>query len=56
MEILNPFVYGRVRVAVFDFDGTLSILRREWTQIMHDLMLDALDQTRVGALLQRAYV
>ena len=45
MEILNPFVYGRVRVAVFDFDGTLSILRREWTQIMHDLMLDALLET-----------
>jgi phosphoglycolate phosphatase-like HAD superfamily hydrolase len=42
MEILNSFVHGRVRVAVFDFDGTLSVLRREWTHIMHDLMIEAL--------------
>ena len=34
-----------VRVAFFDFDGTLSLLRDGWQQVMFDMMVDALRQT-----------
>ncbi len=40
MEIINPAISrGRIRVAIFDFDGTLSLLRSGWVEIMHALML-----------------
>lgn len=46
MEIINPAITrGRVRVAIFDFDGTLSLLREGWTEIMHALILDELLRT-----------
>ena len=36
LEILNPQVkLGRVRYALFDFDGTISIIRREWERIRY---------------------
>lgn len=39
MEIIHPdFARGKARVALFDFDGTLSLLRRDWVTIMHALM------------------
>src|SRR4051812_35605431 len=35
MEILNPAVVrGRIRHAVFDFDGTLSLVREGWQDVM----------------------
>ncbi len=46
MEIINPNLpRGHIRVAIFDFDGTLSLLRRGWTQIMHALMSSELLKT-----------
>jgi phosphoglycolate phosphatase-like HAD superfamily hydrolase len=46
MELINPNVpRGKVRCAVFDFDGTLSLLREGWPQIMRAVMLDALMAT-----------
>lgn len=46
MEIINPNLpRGQIRVAVFDFDGTLSLLRRGWTEIMHALMRSELLKT-----------
>lgn len=46
MEIINHNIArARIRVAVFDFDGTLSLLRRGWTEIMHDLMVRELANT-----------
>jgi len=33
---------GRVRVAVFDFDGTLSLIREGWPEVMIPLMVDHL--------------
>lgn len=46
MEIINPNIpSGHIRVAIFDFDGTLSLLREGWTEIMHSLMLNQLMQT-----------
>ena len=36
---------GRVRVAVFDFDGTLSLIREGWPEVMIPLMVEHLAQT-----------
>jgi phosphoglycolate phosphatase len=36
---------GRLKFAVFDFDGTLSLVRAGWQQIMSDLMVDVLQET-----------
>lgn len=45
LNILNPDVsarLGRVRHVVFDFDGTLSVLREGWETVMIPLMLEAI--------------
>lgn len=45
MRIINPAVlarFGRVRHAVFDFDGTISVLRQGWEPVMEMVMLEAL--------------
>src|SRR5215475_1364946 len=40
IEIINPAVRrGAFRVALFDFDGTLSLIREGWPRVMVDLML-----------------
>lgn len=40
VELVNPAVRrGAFRVAVFDFDGTLSLIREGWPRVMVDLML-----------------
>ena len=46
LEILRPNpASGRLRHAVFDFDGTLSLLRAGWQAVMADLMVEALRAT-----------
>ena len=46
LEILRPNpAPGRLRFAVFDFDGTLSLLRTGWQRVMADLMVEALQGT-----------
>ena len=46
LEILRPNpAPGRLRFAVFDFDGTLSLLRTGWQRVMADLMVEALQAT-----------
>jgi phosphoglycolate phosphatase-like HAD superfamily hydrolase len=46
LEILIPNpAPGRLRQAVFDFDGTLSLVRTGWQQVMADQMADALRAT-----------
>jgi len=46
LEILRPNpAPGRLRFAVFDFDGTLSLLRMGWQGVMADLMVEALQAT-----------
>jgi phosphoglycolate phosphatase len=43
VEVVNPRVRrGPFRAAVFDFDGTLSLIREGWAGIMADLGLDLL--------------
>ncbi len=46
IELVNPnFLRGAIRCAVFDFDGTLSLLREGWHAIMATQMFEALRQT-----------
>ncbi len=46
IEILNPALpRGGFRSALFDFDGTLSLLREGWPQVMIPMMVDVLRQT-----------
>ena len=46
LEIIRPNpAPGRLRFAVFDFDGTLSLLRTGWQGVMADLMVKALQAT-----------
>lgn len=48
IEIINPQrprSASGIRCAVFDFDGTLSLLRAGWFELMHAQMVDALMQT-----------
>lgn len=43
IEIVTPDIErGRIRYAVFDFDGTVSILREGWQNIMAPVMIDAI--------------
>lgn len=41
LEVLNPqVVTGKTRYALFDFDGTISVIRRGWHEIMIALMVE----------------
>src|SRR5438445_4482182 len=46
IEILNPGLpRGRFRSALFDFDGTLSLIREGWPQVMIPMMVGVLRAT-----------
>jgi phosphoglycolate phosphatase-like HAD superfamily hydrolase len=46
MEILHPDLpRGRFRSVLFDFDGTLSLIREGWPQVMIPMMVECLRQT-----------
>lgn len=46
IEIVNPALpRGRFRSVLFDFDGTLSLIREGWPQVMIPMMVDVLQQT-----------
>ena len=43
VELINPAVRrGPFKVALFDFDGTLSLIREGWPRVMVDLMMSHL--------------
>lgn len=42
LEIIRPISAGRVRFVLFDFDGTLSLIREGWRQVMIPMMVEAL--------------
>src|SRR5258708_21762223 len=45
IEILrHDLPRGRFRSALFDFDGTLSLIREGWPQVMIPMMVDVLQQ------------
>lgn len=46
IEVLrDDFRRGEFRVALFDFDGTLSLIRRNWQAVMIPMMIDVLTAT-----------
>ena len=46
IEIIHPnIVRGRIRHALFDFDGTLSLIREGWQDVMIPLMVEWLLET-----------
>jgi len=46
MEIINPHhPRGPFQAAIFDFDGTLSLLRRNWQEVMIPMMVEILAAT-----------
>lgn len=49
MESIRPGASAaRARVAVFDFDGTLSIIRSGWMDVMVPMMIDILVDLKTG--------
>jgi phosphoglycolate phosphatase len=46
IEIIHPDLpRGRFRSVLFDFDGTLSLIREGWPQVMIPMMVDVLRET-----------
>lgn len=46
IEVHRPdFVRGRFRAVLFDFDGTLSLIRRNWQDVMIPMMVEVLADT-----------
>src|SRR5919205_3528958 len=46
IEVLRPDLpRGRFRSVLFDFDGTLSLIREGWPQVMIPMMIAALRET-----------
>ena len=49
IEIISSGVNaGATRVVLFDFDGTLSLIRAGWVEVMAPMMVDLLLETRSG--------
>lgn len=49
IEIIHPNIpRGYIRFALFDFDGTLSLIREGWQEVMISMMVDILRQTPKG--------
>ncbi len=47
--LLNPNIQrGRIRCALFDFDGTLSLLRAGWQDVMVPMMVEILLDLKTG--------
>jgi phosphoglycolate phosphatase-like HAD superfamily hydrolase len=45
LEIIHPFPRGQFKFALFDFDGTISLIREGWQKIMIPMMIELLLQT-----------
>jgi phosphoglycolate phosphatase len=44
-ELINRFECGNFKFALFDFDGTVSLIREGWQKIMIPMMIELLMQT-----------
>lgn len=56
VEVISPqFPRGHFRAAIFDFDGTLSLLRRNWQDVMIPMMVDELRATGTGETPEQLY-
>jgi phosphoglycolate phosphatase len=46
IEVINPRIErGRIRFALFDFDGTISLIREGWQDVMIPMMVEVLLET-----------
>jgi len=46
IELIHPHILrGHIRAALFDFDGTLSLIREGWQGVMISMMVELLTQT-----------
>src|SRR5687768_1479741 len=46
IELVNPAITrGRIRSVLFDFDGTLSVIREGWQDVMIPMMVEELMRT-----------
>ena len=52
IEIINKIKSGHIRFAVFDFDGTISLIREGWQQIMIPMMVEILQGTGTNESLE----
>ena len=49
IEIINPNIErGSIRFALFDFDGTLSLIREGWQGVMIPMMVEVLQELHTG--------
>ena len=49
IEIRNPEIQrGRLRFCLFDFDGTISLIREGWQEVMIPMMVDLMRATNSG--------
>lgn len=48
IEILHPASAANARIVLFDFDGTLSLIRTGWLAVMVPMMVEELAQTPAG--------
>lgn len=49
IEAIRPGVTAtRAKVALFDFDGTLSLIRSGWVEVMVPMMVEILAETKSG--------
>ncbi|MBM4000386.1 MAG: HAD family hydrolase [Planctomycetes bacterium] len=51
--IRGDFPRGAFRAVIFDFDGTLSLLRRNWQDVMIPMMVEILAETGTGESSER---
>ena len=47
-EIIHPYAGGGVRCALFDFDGTISLIREGWQQIMTPYFCECVEALGTG--------
>ncbi len=53
--VQGDFPRGDFRAVLFDFDGTLSLIRRNWPQVMIPLMVEVLQATGTGEAREALY-
>ena len=49
IEVITPDLQrGRLKFCLFDFDGTISLIREGWQEVMIPMMVDLLEETNSG--------
>jgi len=48
LEIIRPASAAQAKVVLFDFDGTLSLVRTGWMQVMVPMMIEVLAELKTA--------